>query len=1089
MSFSINDEIVGSWSELLSDEIIDSTIAVSGETVSGKVYSETTPPVTGNSNSWNIDGSLFDKNYSSKGAAAALRFNSANNTVSGSTFTGNTAAGFHGGAVAVDSASSLIISDSDFIGNEVSGSNKHGGALSNSGMVTISGSTFAGNKSVDATGGAIYNQGILVLNDVLFDSNQSKGNAGALRNNGGTVSLAGVTFANNTSSDAAFLNNKNVYITGSVIFDTDQKLNNSGTITIETENFIKNDTLQAVKVISAKTSGWYSGDDSIVATNGANYYFSDMVTQNGVDFRGLYVTNADEAVDFILGSSGTSVKNATDSKTGKTYVAVGFADKAWDFVRYYGKNILLQGATVTQSTLGKVSEYITGLDNSVFSITSGDRAMFLYSDGKSTFNNVSFVGNTGSTGAAIYVGRHGNGAYDLTLQGTTFANNVSSDVGGAIYLYIGSLTIDGSKFSGNTAEKGGGAINVATSRTAVISKTLFENNYSNNHGGAISTTGIVNISESIFRGNSTSITSGSGGAIYVGGGTANISDTWFENNYVNGQNYHGGAICTNGIVNISESVFRGNSTSITQSGSGGAIYVGGGTANISDTWFDQNTAHNGKGGAIRNNGATLYLSGVTFSNNKGTNNIAVLNSGNLYIYGKIESGASQYWENSGTITVQGENFITGDSLQIATVIDAADDFSSWMTNNGALTATGGKLYSTGQDLMITNADAVVANTAAYGAAYTSLADANPKGKVLILEGFTHANAAHITLSASEIVGQDDTLISGNTDSSGGVFISYGRTATFDNLTFANNIATSAGGVFYIRNDGATTTTPTDSNITIKNSRFVNNGAVIEGGTTYMYGGVVYMQHNSVLNLINCEFDGNYTRTRTDYKTGDRGGAIFASDTSTLNLTDSKFLTSTDTIQSGYINLAGAITFNASVTATKALTVSGAEITFGNEKNISISAMTFADDTVNTMTFNGSAQVKFTVAGGQSLSSANITVNGALFDNQAVTIATGIKDIGTVTVTNNADDKLEAVLVGTDLVLKAKATISDGAVIDKNFINEGSESLITGGEIKAVFVGTDLTSGDVDTEVRGGKFSKFFVGGALVKTEAADMGTV
>jgi hypothetical protein len=41
----------------------------------------------------------------------------------------------------------------------------------------------------------------------------------------------------------------------------------------------------------------------------------------------------------------------------------------------------------------------------------------------------------------------------------------------------------------------------------------------------------------------------------------------------------------------------------------------------------------------------------------------------------------------------------------------------------------------------------------------------------------------------------------------------------------------------------------------------------------------------------------------------------------------------------------------------------------------------------------------------------------------------------------------------------------------------------------VFVATNLNSGDVNTEVQGGKFSKFFVGGALVKAGSAEMGTV
>ncbi|KAB1991057.1 hypothetical protein F8M38_10515, partial [Haemophilus parainfluenzae] len=107
-------------------------------------------------------------------------FSSGLGTVSGSTFTHNTAQ--NGGAIyATDT---LTIANSGFVGNTASTGS--GGAITSAGGTdSISNSTFRNNTA--QSGGAINNAGILTLTSDIFTGNHAvnaQGVGGALWNNG-----------------------------------------------------------------------------------------------------------------------------------------------------------------------------------------------------------------------------------------------------------------------------------------------------------------------------------------------------------------------------------------------------------------------------------------------------------------------------------------------------------------------------------------------------------------------------------------------------------------------------------------------------------------------------------------------------------------------------------------------------------------------------------------------------------------------------------------------------------------------------------------------------------------------------------------
>ena len=304
----------------------------------------------------------------------------------------------------------------------------------------------------------------------------------------------------------------------------------------------------------------------------------------------------------------------------------------------------------------------------------------------------------GSNGYQIFVI---NSGVNISLLNVTIRNaKPTSKNGGAIQNNGGTLTVNNCKFNDNSASRTGrfdytniygGAI--YSTGTLNIINSSFNNNValsgSNNdaQGGAIYSSGPLNITDSIFTNNNATSSSGTqnddGGAI-AAFGTLKITRSTFTNNRA-GNVYGGGAlmigdnIVSVANVEITESTFTNNTA-----GYGGAIWINGGTANnpalITKSIFTGNSAT--EGGAIRNWGF-LNVIGSDFTGNSATQGSAINNNqGTANInFNRIigNTGSVEIYRNLGTVNAT--NNWWGSNTSPSAKVSGNVDVSTWLVLN------------------------------------------------------------------------------------------------------------------------------------------------------------------------------------------------------------------------------------------------------------------------------------------------------------------------------------------------------------------------------------------------------------------------
>jgi len=272
-------------------------------------------------------------------------------------------------------------------------------------------------------------------------------------------------------------------------------------------------------------------------------------------------------------------------------------------------------------------------------------------------------------------------------------------IGGAIVSYGAHLDFDGCDFRSNVASSGG-AIVSSGGGTIAIRRSSFNYNevYNDNDeslGGAISSSvGSIDISDTTFTGNK-------GTALYVqygnseisscffdqnegtcfddpdegplcdGGGamyfsrlsSGNINGTVFQNNIANGGD--GGAILAIGSaqdLDLTNCTFRNNTAD--NGGNGGAIYTKGGSVNLQECHFSDNTAvlndfADGNGGAIafgklsEDSEGDLNVRDTIFSNNRGRIGGAIYNTKGVSTISGCHFIGNKGTSGSGAINTQG----------------------------------------------------------------------------------------------------------------------------------------------------------------------------------------------------------------------------------------------------------------------------------------------------------------------------------------------------------------------------------------------------------------------------------------------------
>ncbi len=183
-------------------------------------------------------------------------------------------------------------------------------------------------------------------------------------------------------------------------------------------------------------------------------------------------------------------------------------------------------------------------------------ALDLY-DSAVSINGCEFVGNTASSGAAIF-SRYGS----LLIAASQFSENESAEEGGAVNIFRSAANVRDSEFINNNAENGG-AIHTDGITNNFID-LIFTGNSASNEGGAIRALRDLNLHDSVFTLNHAT----HGGAV-VGEGYFN-GCSFVENTAQSDSELRvrGGAVYANGFATIDECEFDGNSAY-----EGGGVYV------------------------------------------------------------------------------------------------------------------------------------------------------------------------------------------------------------------------------------------------------------------------------------------------------------------------------------------------------------------------------------------------------------------------------------------------------------------------------------------------------------------------------------
>lgn len=417
---------------------------------------------------------------------------------------------------------------------------------------------------------------------------------------------------------------------------------------------------------------------------------------------------------------------------------------------------------------------------------------------------------------------------DLEISDSNFVNNSNNDWGGVTHLTGGhNLTINNSDFTGNYSSVAGGAVSSGTKAdTLKVDGVQFVNNHAREDGGAIASYRGLQISNSVFDGNTAQYDKDENGnwnqkvmgSNPVGGGAlalgavsetkiAAISSTTFKNN-VSGVN--GGAIGTRLARGVAAdwtytTAKNANSAKLDIAAtfednfakrSGGAIYntfyadngLGKGEGVTVTGVFDDNEAGY-RGGAIYNdgdkdyngNGAVMTINNATFTDNEAGDN-----GGAIY--------------NTGKLVIDGTSFKDNEAGQWAGAV-----YNSGRTDNKDLNMAKVAEIETDGDLVIKNST-FVDNSALYGGA---------------LVAGTTAKNTYI----------ENTKFEGNSASELGAVALF-SSATLNNVQFINNKATTTtvdisvdgGGALFLGSNSAT-----DVHGVLENSVFSSNSSGINGG--------------------------------------------------------------------------------------------------------------------------------------------------------------------------------------------------------------------------------------------------------------------
>ncbi|MBN8591041.1 MAG: hypothetical protein J0M33_04755 [Anaerolineae bacterium] len=340
-----------------------------------------------------------------------------------------------------------------------------------------------------------------------------------------------------------------------------------------------------------------------------------------------------------------------------------------------------------------------------------------------TIRNSTFISNQAElVGGAFHVSDS-----VVTIQNTTFQSNRAPDVngdGGAFYQYGGSLGLEDVRFHRNQAGRnGGGAYLFDLASLDIRNGTVQDNTAVTTGGGLLIADTNTTIENTSFTRNQ----AGDAGGLNFytnssAGKSLTVSNSHFSRNQATDATGSGGAIQAGAYttVTISSSEFRENSATI----NGGAIAANGPSLSVSDTEFRNNTASttDSGGSIVRAYGpVTSSFSNVQFTNN--TARYSLFNNGISTVTDSLFSGNSGTLGSGGQLTVVGGEFFfnpnggifaSGNSL---TVRDSNFLFNGNLSTEGRGTPAGA-IFIGGVNTALIQQSRFIANQGTVGAIHT-----------------------------------------------------------------------------------------------------------------------------------------------------------------------------------------------------------------------------------------------------------------------------------------------------------------------------------------------------------------------------------
>ncbi|MCL2506413.1 MAG: OmpA family protein [Endomicrobia bacterium] len=617
---------------------------------------------------------------------------------------------------------------------------------------------------------------------------------------------------------------------------------------------------------------WYDAEGGGIRASGSRISFSaedgDIVFRSNIGRGALYVNNSsanfvvsngniifDSNIGggiYLIGTSEVtlSVENGKiifDSNTGSAVRAASFPSGNiiyFDGIAEFTSNTanalyLTQKETTFNHEVSFTGNNATGGGGSLQPDSGG--AIFILADTKYTFNSTStFTGNIAYGSSQTYVNTGGGAIYLLRSSSvfngkTSFINNVSSTVGGAVYSSNSYVSFTGKEtnFIGNRAE------------------TI---NGNHGYGGAIYAGGASTVSFNVTGGtisfvlNTSTSSSYGGGAIYASASQVNFDTTYslllFSSNSANSSMSRGGAINAQTQSTITfkaadgDIIFNANESG----GYGGAIYANNSRLNFDvergSIIFSLNWAGS-QGGAIEVSGSTM-----TFKVTDG--NILFDSNRNQYLGGAIYAGTRSSMTFSS---------LRGDII-----------FSSNSTTGG-----GGALYVTGSTISFSaeNGDIIFSSNSTTGNNGGAL---NAQSAALINFSAIGGNIVFSSNVAQYLFVMSSTRNGGAVYVSGGSTISF--SATGGKIIFSSNIA----GINYAgiqSGNGGAIYAMAASNIEFDGEViFTLNRALTSGGAIY--------------SLANQKYVFTDTVTFTNNAAGVKGGAVYLGGNANIDFGSAKF---------------------------------------------------------------------------------------------------------------------------------------------------------------------------------------------------------